>query len=435
MKISNENFPRVLIVSADPFNRSNNTGITLSNLFKGWDKNNLAQIYMSEKMPSTEVCNNYFCLKPKVAFFDYYLRRKILFSFNRGETGISTLAAGVTLSDEKRNFKNIIHLNFRAIADFSPLFLPSNLFKWINEFNPDLIYSFLGTGRLMSLTNTIASKIKKPIVPHFMDDWPSTFYTQNELGGLARKIFNKRFKRSLLNSNGGLCISESMANEYNIRYQLPFTPFANCVEDALFCPPVNTNYGKEFTLMYIGGLHLDRWKSILDISEAIEQLNKDGKKIILKIFSLLDDIKLYKHHFIKFPSTTFEGYLDSDQVPLALKTATLLIHIESFEENYVKFTKLSLSTKIPQYMAAGKPILAYGPKILASIQHIMKSNAGRVVSEKNIKELTSAINQLYNNKELLFMFATNGFNYAKKNNAKSVNLEFLNTTLKKYSKA
>jgi glycosyltransferase involved in cell wall biosynthesis len=426
------NYPKILVIGIDPFNSVNSSGITLSNLFQLWDKERIAQVYMSDMKPEAGVCNKFFKLNPKVVFFDYYFR-KLIFRINRMERNTANPAA-VTLSEENNNLRNKIHLNARAIADFSPFFLPSALFKWINEFNPDLIYSALGSARTINLTNTIAARIKKPITPHFMDDWPSTLYTQNELGGLALKIFKKGFNKLISGSNGGLCISELMADEYQKRYQIPFTNFSNCVDDNLFFPPGN-QIGNEFIIMYSGGLHLNRWESLLDISRALEKLNKDGKKIVLKIHCSTNDMNLYAQLFQNLPSTKFEGSLNSDQVINALKGASLLLHVESFQENYVNLTRYSLSTKIPQYMAAGKPILAYGPQSLASIQHILKTNAGQVVCEKNIELLIVKISELYENEKLLLEYATNGFTYAKKYYSKSLTIELLKATLGKYSKS
>lgn len=425
-------YPRVLIISGDPFNKSNGTGITLSNLFDGWDKNCIAQIYIADIVPSKDVCNKFYKLKPQVVFFDYYLR-KTLSPFIESESESAISPAAVAQNSSKRSFKSKIHLNLRAIADFSPLFLPEDMYTWIKDFNPDVIYCALGSARMIDLTNEISGKIRKPIVPHFMDDWPSTLYTQNELGGLARKMFNNKFNKMLLKSNGGLCISEQMAEEYKIRYKLPFSPFVNCVNDSLFSAPVNIK-NEEFIFMYVGGLHLKRWQSILDISQAIEELNRIGKKIVLKIYCPLKDINLYEKHFVNFPATKFEGSLSSDEVATTLKMATVLVHVESFEENIAKYTKFSLSTKIPQYMAAGKPVLGYGPFILASMQHIVKSNSGKVVSEKNHEKLVESLKNLVTDNELLFQYALKGFRFAERFHSKSYNDKLLKKVLIIYSK-
>lgn len=419
--------PKVLIVSLDPFNWGNATGITLSNLFKGWDKDAIAQVYMSNVEPEKDVCTNYFKLSPKTVPFDYYVRKFL----RSGQNNVSGVPAAVTLTAKDRSLKNKLHLNFRALADFSPIFFSKDLFRWIEAFNPDVIYCTLGNARMLDMATRIATTIGKPIVPHFMDDWPSTLYTQQELFGFARKIFDRRFNSMLRNVKGGMCISKQMADEYDARYKVPFEAFVTCVDDELFCEPENQDEKSAFTLMYIGGLHLNRWKSLLDISNAIEKINPDSGEIILKIYCPLRDAESYAAFFAENKKTRFEGSIGSDAVPEMLKKASLLIHVESFDANYAQYTRLSISTKIPQYMAAGKPILGYGPEELASMQHIGIAGAGVVWSDKN--DLEHQISMLIGDRTKLKEYSMRGFGYAKQFHSKEYNLKRLIETMNRYA--
>lgn len=426
-------FPKVLIISVDPFNRSNATGITLSNLFDGWDKNCLSQVYISNMLPETDVCHNFFKISPKAAVIDFYVRK--LFSNVSPKKKNYGSPAAATLNKEDINIKNRLHLHIRALADYSPVRLPKELFKWINGFDPDIIYSSFGNARMFEIANRISKNIRKPIVPHFMDDWPTTLYTQMELFGFAKSILNRRFNSMLSKSNGGLCISELMAIEYQNRYHLPFVAFVNTIDDNQFWPPEIDYTNDDIILMYIGGLHLNRWKSLLDISKAIEKIDDNQKKITLKIFCPGTDVQLYSNHFINLKSTRFEGSLKSNEVSEKLKMASGLIYVEAFDENLIKYTKFSLSTKIPQYMAAGKPILAYGPRGLASMELIEMSGAGKVIHENNIESLKNDILNFVSDKKDLINYAQNGYNHAVKNYLKTENLNRLKRTLKDFSSA
>lgn len=427
-----ENFPKVLLISVDPFNRSNGIGITLSNIFEGWEKDKIAQIYISDINPIQDVCNNYFHLKPKAAYWDYYFRF-LLAKFNKRYL-TEGVPAAVPLTSTNKTIKNIIHINLRAILDFSPLLLPNNLIKWIRQFDPDIIYSNLASARMIKLTNIIAENLNKPIVPHFMDDWPLILFTQNELGGLARKYFEKYFKKMLRMSNGGLCISNLMSVEYQKRYELPFTTIGNCVDDSAFICPNSSDSLPVFKIIYVGGLHLNRWESILDIAKAIEQINKSGQSIQLIIYSPEEDVTSYQYHFQSFKNTILKGSIKGKQVLSVLKNASMVLYVESFKDNFIKFIRYSLSTKIPQYMASGKPILAYGPTYLASIQHIIKSNSGMVISNNDKQDLSQTIEKIILNKKLLTELGNNGFTYAKKHHSKYSTHSLLKKTLIEYSR-
>jgi glycosyltransferase involved in cell wall biosynthesis len=265
-----------------------------------------------------------------------------------------------------------------------------------------------------------------------MDDWPNTLYTQNELLGIARIYFEKRLNKLFNRSNGGLCISELMSIEYQKRYNLPFSSFVNCVDDRLFFAPDDKVVNKKFTLVYMGGLHLNRWKCLLDISEVVEKINKNGSEVIFKIFCPGQDNQLYSSYFQQYKNTKFEESVKLEEVSDILKTASLLVHIESFDENIAQYTRFSLSTKIPQYMASGKPILGYGPNNLASMQHILKAEAGQIVIEKGVDKLLAAISKLMHDHLKLNLYAKNGYEFSSKFHKKSKNIDRLRWVLNSY---
>ena len=426
------NLPKVLVIGLEPFNVGNATGITLSNLFRGWDKDRLAQVYVSESSISDEVCDNYFRWNPKNAVFDFYIRRLILLLKRKKEK--SSISIGAPLRTADRKTVNQMHRHNKAVADFSPIFVPRELYRWVERFGPDVIYCMLGNVRMINLTIAIAKRVDKPIVPHFMDDWLGTLYTQNEILGFANFFFKKRLATLFSLSNGGLCISESMVNEYSVRYKRPFIALGNPVDESHFCRPSNRIMDGSVLLKYVGGLHLNRWKPLVDISRAIQEINEFGSKIILNIYAPETDVELYSKHFEKYSSTTFEGTLKNDEVFKVLKDADILVYVESFDENYSLYTRFSLSTKIPQYMAAGKPILAYGPVGLASIEHIQKCKAGLAIGNNDYWNLKNGIIEMTRNPRMLNIWASNGFDYAKEHYSKKTSLIKLASSLNRFSR-
>ncbi|GAB3957775.1 hypothetical protein GCM10027614_73890 [Micromonospora vulcania] len=82
--------------------------------------------------------------------------------------------------------------------------------------------------------------------------------------------------------------------------------------------------------------------------------------------------------------------LASDEVPAALRSADVLVHIESFDQEIRRYTRYSVSTKIPQYLASGRPIFGYGPAEVASMNHIQEANAGVIVGTNDAAALAAA---------------------------------------------
>lgn len=66
----------------------------------------------------------------------------------------------------------------------------------------------------------------------------------------------------------------------------------------------------------------------------------------------------------------FKGWVHGEDYLRLLQDADVAVHVESFSEAMCRRTRLSISTKIADYLGAGKCIMAIGRADLASIQHI-----------------------------------------------------------------
>jgi hypothetical protein len=72
--------------------------------------------------------------------------------------------------------------------------------------------------------------------------------------------------------------------------------------------------------------------------------------------------------------------------------------MESFKEMYRTFIKYSLSTKIPEYMYSGKPILFFGPESITVSKYIKENHVGLVANtweslERSLIELKNDIHR------------------------------------------
>jgi hypothetical protein len=85
--------------------------------------------------------------------------------------------------------------------------------------------------------------------------------------------------------------------------------------------------------------------------------------------------------------------------------SNVLVHAESFDESTRLYTRLSLSTKIPQYLMAGRCVLAYGPAELASIRYVVETGAGLAVSTENVDKLAGELEKLISSPALRQAYA------------------------------
>ncbi|WP_431896137.1 glycosyltransferase family protein [Micromonospora haikouensis] len=406
--------PRVLVVTALPFSRSTGGGITSSNLFAGWPRDRLAQLH-TEDGAQAEVCERFFRLPLRQAPVEYHLRR--LLQRQRGQGPASTAGGNAGPAEQgAADQGTAARAQLHAAYDLSPLRVPHGLGDWLRDFRPDVVYCTLGTIRLTRLALLAARRCRTPMVPHFMDDWPATLYADGELGGLARRALHRGLSAVLRRSAFGLGISAPMAEEYRRRYGIPFTAFANSVADSELDPPAGRPDRPEgsgtLELVYVGALHLDRWESLLAVADAVDAANRAGRSMRLTLHVPEKDRAWYGPRFAGRPAVRVAEPLADADVPAVLRGADILLHVESFAEAHRRYARYSLSTKLPRYLAAGRPILGYGPAELASMWHIEEAGAGLVVGAADQRLLLDRLTTLATDGALRAELARAGHAYA-----------------------
>jgi len=310
-----------------------------------------------------------------------------------------------------------------AIADVSPVRLSKLARLWIHEFCPDIIYSPLGSIRMMRIASAAAMVSGAPLLPHFMDDWPSTLFSSGQLLNMGKYASTVALRHSLELANRGICISDDMTAEYGERFGIPFSTFMNCVPDAAFNVSSVSHLprarnGSALKLVYTGGLHLDRWKTLRALGRALESEPTESAPS-LYIYAPQADVKQHGHRFTGLPRVILGESVDVQSIPATLLTADVLVHVEAFDPQFQRQTRLSISTKIPQYMASRRPILGVGPPSLASMLHIVRTGAGTVLPTNDVNTLSRSLPAILSDAPRLERMAACGFAYAINNHSRT----------------
>jgi glycosyltransferase involved in cell wall biosynthesis len=205
-----------------------------------------------------------------------------------------------------------------------------------------------------------------------------------------------------------------MARAYALRYGGEFKPFLNAVEPEWLVPsrpPLAA--GRRLVITYVGGLHLGRWRALREIAEEVRRLRAEGL-----------DAELVVHTQSRFAAEARQlempgvvrlgGPLEPTQVGAVLRAADVLLHVESFDEKLRRYTRYSVSTKIPECMGAGRPILAYGPGELASVDYVARACAGISVVRQDRRELREALRSLLQSETLRQELGSRGFEVASR---------------------
>ena len=257
--MGDKKLPKVLILN-QPFNNNTGGGITLSNLFAGWDKDKIAVLchnFLLENL-DTSICDTYYQLGHKehsfIFPFNFFKRKHYsgLLKFEQTNTYEPEFKRSpLRIKLITQYFKPT--LQYLGINDaVAKIELSPDLCKWLDEFKPDIIYGQASERAGLRLISLVQEYTKKPVVFHMMDDW----ILADE--GLFKTIQNKKntqeFQKLLDKADIALSISESMADEYKARYGKDFTAFHNPIDIDFWKQYQRKNYDlpESPTILYAG---------------------------------------------------------------------------------------------------------------------------------------------------------------------------------------
>lgn len=304
----------------------------------------------------------------------------------RKAPGLARVHHGFNASTNRvaRSARARLQANLLAAADIIPPRIPRRTLDELRAWRPDVIHTPLGGARTIRLALLASHELGVPIVPHLLDDWPPVLYSGGELLGLARVAALRAFTRLIDESPVILCIGRAMAAEYRERYGKQCVVVGNCVDPADYeLPRASDEPGRPSApdscdgaheLVYVGGLHLGRAEVLLQVARALESMTVPWR---LVVHAPARDVALLGRDL---PSCLTVGReLALDEVPARLCAASALLFVESLRPEVAAFTRLSVSTKVPQYLASRRPIVAVGPVGQASVGEIADGAGAAVV--------------------------------------------------------
>ena len=386
METKLETYPKLLILCHNLYENTNNIGKTLISLLNSWPKDKLCQVYLRDDIPTFNYCDNYYRILDKEIIKSYYKGRNVVGTVLKKED--NNICESNEIDTNEQNMYNLGNKRIPLISMFRDLLWKRKSWKndkfnaWLDEQKPDVMLFVPNDYELIyPIANYIASYLHIPIVPYYMDDafYFNTFVSPIDY--LRRLSIRRKGKKIIDNASDIITIGPKMSEEYNKRFN------KNCIElmNSVTLTENNNVYQNDiFTFSYVGNLHSNRWKSIVKIGQVLDTLDK---KAIINLYTASNINKKMNKKLSSVESIKMCGKLSPNEVDEVLKKSDALLFVESFNRKSAASTMYSLSTKIPEYMNSRRPIFAYGPKNISSMEYLKKNNLAIVCTKKeNIEE-------------------------------------------------
>lgn len=410
---------KVLVICHNQFSTTHNNGKTLSAIFSSFRKEELCQLYFT---PIGEIdtsrCDNYYCISDKDAI------KSVIF---RNKCGIDIVNNDIhTIATSHQNSEKAIYTKkfLRSIIWFLSSWYHGGLSSWLKKQKPNLIF-YVGGDSYFShvIANTIADKLKIPLASYFTDD-----YVINTPDTLYNWFLKKYYSKTVSRSSALFGIGKAMADDYSVYYHKQFYPIMNIID--IPRPKEWTRKdAKIISINYYGGLHLGRAREIIRFAQFLDHHAKNvNTKFIINIYSFSKPSSEETEVMNKL-RINVNPALSGAGLKQAMLDTDVFLHVESIEDRFHSLTKLSVSTKIPEYMSMQKPIIAFGPADVASFKVIADSNSSLVIDDIDNEELmrkqADQLLAIVMSDEKMKAIARDNYEYAKNNfDKKTVSLTF-----------
>ena len=209
------NYPNLLVISNNSLSNNNSNGRTLAGFLHGWDKNNIAQIYVTGETPQSEVCDNFFRITDKDVIKGFLHRNNI------GGRVKNSPSADMTKPSGKKIKKTVFTISARDMIWNTGIWFGKKLKNWLDEFNPQLILFFAGES---TFTFNIALKLSKaynlPIVLYNSEGYyfkDRNYLKDSGASALMYPLFHKKyvktFNRFMKNVSSAVYINGKFEND------------------------------------------------------------------------------------------------------------------------------------------------------------------------------------------------------------------------------
>lgn len=399
---------RILVLSRSAWRNDNSTGRTLSDIMSAFPGAEVFCLSMREQKMQNDICKENFIISEK---------QIIKHLLGKGEVGKKEPPSRDNNSEQ--NIKdiyskttpksNILLWYLRELLWNIGGWKNNNLRKYIDEVKPDIIFSPIFPGCYPQKLLIYVKKISgaKVAVFHMDDNYTLKRYSLSPLFWLYRFYMRKWVKKATKCADIIYVISELQKREYEKSFNRECKLLTKAA-DFSGEPKLKKEYNSPLQIVYTGNIGLNRWKSLAHIANVLEIINADDIKAQLRIYTgntLTDEMKAALN---KGESSFVMGSVTAEKVTEIQKDADMLVHVEALDIKNKLTVRQSFSTKIVDYLAAARPILAFGPKDVASIDHFVKNDCAIVAD--NEEELYKALLEVIDNKGKLDELSLKAYN-------------------------
>lgn len=309
----------------------------------------------------------------------------------------------------------------------------AELDAFIDEFAPDLLFVPLYSSAHMNrLTLHLRERTGAPLVAYVSDDVYSLRRLSISPLFWARRIGSRRLIRQVIRQCDRLyVISDSQKVDYSEALGVECSVLTKLGDFSGLQPPApdDTARGDQIVFTYAGNVGNGRWKSLCEIGRALDRASETGHSGRLDIYTMTPLSRRMRRSFNCCRSIRLHSAVSPDKLRRVFEESDILVLVEPTDVKGRQTVRHSFSTKIVEYLEAGRPILLRAATGQASANYLKMRGAAMVSTPRD--DLEQQVQDLMTDRELRLEFARNGWNLGRENHNLETELPKLESYLKR----
>ena len=274
--------------------------------------------------------------------------------------------------------------------------IAKDIITFAKEQNATAIWCTLQGQTMIQLANEVRAGTDLPLYTTIWDP-PGWWLRDNKVDKYSSKRYLGEFDKALKSSHCVMTASRSMSTYYTEHHG------ANCVnvvagldESLVKSPKTTLNDDQNIIITIAGQLYARKEIDTLVNLLNTLQWNIIGKKIILRMIGA--HANLYSSHPCNIE---YLGWYNQGELINKLAESDILYCPYWFSHEFSQEANLSFPSKVPRYMAAGRPILFHGPKNCSPAMYLSAQHAAVICDDPDIEILRTKLMSLIEDKDLL----------------------------------
>lgn len=373
---------RVLAISRAPWRDDNSIGNTFTDLFRDFSDAEFYSLCMREQPPRNDIAKRHFFISEHQMLKRLKEKETVVGDENSPESAAEPMVEKI-LYDTAKKYHSIVLMGLRELLWNIGSWKNDNLGRYIREIKPDIVFfPVFGCYYPHKVLHYIHSLCDaKIILFHADDNYTLNQFSLSPFFWLYRLGLRRWIRRTVNIADLQYYISPMQKADYDKAFSCTckvLTKFS----DFSGKPLTKDRYGTPLQLIFTGNIAMNRWKSLKIIADVLEVINKEGIRAQLRIYTATPVTKKMEKVLNREKSSFLMGCVPACDVPEIQKNADMLVHVEALDLKSRLVVRQSFSTKIVDYLKSARPILAVGPRDVASIDHLVRNDCAIVADNK-----------------------------------------------------